>query len=399
MAEKLAIDGGNPVRTRSFPRWPVFDAREERLVLEVLHSGDWGVLSGEKVHTFERQFADFQQARFGLCVTSGTAALEIALRALAVGPGDEVIVPAYTFVATATAVLAVGARPVFADIDPDTFNIDLARVEAAITPRTKALMPVHFAGQPVDMDTIMGLAARHSLRVIEDACQAWGAAWRGHRVGSIGDLGAFSFQASKNISAGEGGIVLTNDPDLYDVCWSLHNCGRTRDGAWYFHERVGGNERMTEWQGAVLLAQLERLPEHTARRDANARTLSAALDGVEGLSPLPLTPGVTQHARHLFIIRYDPAAFGGRSRDDFLAAWRAEGITVCSQGYKTLVETPAIRRAIREQFGLADLPECPAARWAEERGVWIAQYALLGEQRDMDDIVSAAHKIQRAWAS
>ena len=398
MTHQLALYGGQPVRTRPFPAWPVFDEREEHASLEVLRSGNWGVLTGDKVKAFEKRFAEFQGACFGTCVPNGTLALELALQAIDIGPGDEVITTPYTFIATASTVLTVGARPVFVDIDPQSFNIDPAQIEAAITERTKAIVPVHLAGQPADLDGILKIARRHNLRVLEDACQAWGAEWRGRRVGAIGDLGAFSFQASKNITAGEGGIVVTNDPKLHELCWSLHNVGRTPTGAWYQHEILGWNLRMTEWQGAIQLAQLERLPEHMPIREANARYLAEALAEVGGLTPLPDDPRVTQHARHLFIMRYDAAAFGGHSRDEFIAALRSEWIEPCSSGYVALHRSPAIRRALAARFGPdVELPSCPVAERAAEEAVWIFQYALLGDRSDMDSIVEAARKIQRAW--
>ncbi len=441
MSDKLAIDGGTPIRTKPFPAWPVYDEREEHNLLEVLHSGRWGVLAGDKTAEFERRFAEYQAAAYGICVPNGTLALEMALRALDIGPGDEVITSPYTFVATANAVLAVGAVPVFADISLASYNLDPAQVANAITERTKALIPVHIGGRPADMDALTDLAGRHNLRILEDACQAWGAEWRGRRVGAIGDLGTFSFQSSKNITAGEGGIVVTNDAGLAERCWSLHNVGRVRGGAWYQHEIVGWNLRMTEWQAAVLLAQLERLPKHTVRREANARYLAEAVSEVRGITPLPDDPRITQHARHLFIMRYDPAAFGGRTRDEFIAALRAEGIEPVTPGYVPLHRTPAIRRAMagfsRQVFhavgdatasenastsrglrstelvrpvlrtdlaswsvapdGLPQLPACPQAEHAAVYSLWLFQYALLGDKADMDSIVAAMLKIQHAW--
>lgn len=401
MTQRLAIDGGSPVRSKAFPAWPIFDEREERLVLEVLRSGHWGEITGDKVVTFAEQFAGFQGARFGVCVPNGTLALELALTALEIGPGDEVITTPYTFIATAGAVLTAGAKPVFVDIDHQTYNIDPDRVEGAITARTKAILPVHLAGQPADMDAILGIAQRHNLRVIEDACQAWGAEWRGRGVGALGDLGAFSFQASKNITAGEGGIVLTNDPALFERCRSLRNVGRVRDGAWYQHEILGRNLRMAEWEAAILLAQLERLPEHMPIREANAQYLGEALTReVNGLTPATVNPGVTRHAYHLFQMRYDAAAFGGRSRDEFVAALRAEGITPCSAGYVPLTRSPAIRRAFAARFGsdsAGALPICPIAEQAGAEAVWLQQTTLLGTQEDMESIVEAVQKIQRAW--
>jgi dTDP-4-amino-4,6-dideoxygalactose transaminase len=409
MSDKLAIDGGTPTRTAPFPAWPIYDEREERNLLEVLRSGQWGI-GGPKVAQFAQRFAEFQGARFGVCVPNGTLALQMALNALGVGPGDEVITTPYTFIATASAAIQVGATPVFVDIDLETYNLDPARIEAAITPRTKAIVPVHLAGRPADMDAIMAVARRHGLRVLEDACQAWGAEWRGRKVGAIGDLGTFSFQSSKNVSAGEGGIVITNDEALGELCWSLHNVGRVRKGAWYQHEIIGGNLRMSEWQAAVLLAQLERLPEHAARRDANARYLSEALSEVAGVTPLPFDARATAHAHHLCICRYDPAAFGGHSRDEFVAALRAEGIETASVGYLVpLNRNNAIRRAAsaatrfggREwplaDDGLPKLADCPHAEWAVDHTIWLQQNTLLGDRADMDSIVAAARKIQQAW--
>ena len=298
-SNQLAINGGHPVRSAPFPAWPVSDEREERLLLDVLHSGKWSILNGDKVKTFQEKFAAYQDAKFAICVPNGTLAIQMALMALDIQPGDEVIAPAYTFIATVSTVIQIGARPVFVDIDPDTYDIDATKIEAAITPKTRAILPVHLAGQPADMGAVLEIARKHDLVVIEDACQAWGAEWDDRRVGALGSLGAFSFQLGKNITAGEGGAIVTNDPELYERCWSLHNVGRTRNGAWYHHEILGLNLRMTEWQGAILLAQLERLEEHYPLREKNARYLSAALTSLGGLSPLPADPQVTRHARHL----------------------------------------------------------------------------------------------------
>ncbi len=253
-----------PVRARPFPDWPVFDEREIEALTEVVRSGKWGELAGSKVLEFQRAFAAYQQARHGVCVVNGTAALQIGLRALGVGPGDEVITTSYTFIATPNAALSLGAVPVFVDIDPDTYLLDPACIEDAITDRTHAIVPVHLFGAACDMDAILDIARRRHLAVLEDACQAWGAEWNGRRVGALGDLGTFSFQSSKNINAGEGGMIVTNDDALEDLVWSLHNVGRRRGGEWYEHVRVGWNYRMTEFQAAMLLVQLTRLPEQMA---------------------------------------------------------------------------------------------------------------------------------------
>src|SRR5581483_10073684 len=311
--ETLAVDGGTPVRDtkqKPWPRWPVFDETEERALLQVLHSGQWWYVGGEHGTTFEQEFAAFQDAKFGVACTNGTAALEIALRALGVGCGDEVIVPPYTFVATASSVLAVSATPVFVDIDGDTLNLDPSLIEAAITPRTRAVIVVHMAGRPADMDGVLEVARKHNLFVIEDAAQAHAAAWRGTRVGALGDLGTFSFQASKNLNSGEGGILLSNNEQHADAAWSVMNVGRTRSGRWYEHSVLGSNFRITEFQTALLRAQMKRLPEQTARRNENAEVLRAQLADIPGIRLPAADPRITTHAYHIFTFRYEPAAFG-----------------------------------------------------------------------------------------
>jgi dTDP-4-amino-4,6-dideoxygalactose transaminase len=396
--DALALEGGPPVRTAPFPAWPISDQREEHLLLEVLHSGKWSVFTGDKVKTFQERFARYQQARYALCVPSGTLALELALLSLDLTPGDEVIVPAYTFIATVSSALRLGLRPVFVDIHPDTYTLDPALIPAAITPKTKAILPVHLAGQPADMDAMRSIAAHYSLHVIEDACQAWGAEWQGQRVGALGALGAFSFQNSKNITAGEGGALLTNNTGLYERAWSLHNVGRTRSGAWYHHELLGSNLRMTEWQGAILLAQLERLEEQYPRRERNARFLEQALAQIGGLVPLPEDGRVTRHARHLVILRYDSAAFGGHPLDQFLQALHAEGVTPVSRGYVPLHQAPAIRKTMQALFSRDPAQaSLPASERAAGQTIFLAQNALLGDEEDLQDIAVAVAKIRRAW--
>ncbi|MGC9522433.1 MAG: DegT/DnrJ/EryC1/StrS family aminotransferase [Anaerolineae bacterium] len=405
MSDKLAILGGEPVRTESFPSWPVWDEREQDALLSVLESGIWGIApDGGKISEFERAFAEAHDAAYGQAVFNGSVALEVALRALDIDYGDEVIVPAYTFLATATSCLEAGAIPVFVDIDPDTYNIDPAAVEAAITPRTRVIVPVHIGGLPANLDAIIEIARQHDLAVLEDACQAHGAAWKERRVGAIGDLGCFSFQSSKNVNAGEGGMIVTDDEELAERCWSIHNCGRIRKGAWYQHEILGGNYRMTQWQAAVLLAQLTRLEALAERREQNGRYLAERLAQETALRPLARDPRVTRHGYHLFISRYDPEAFAGLPRRRFLEALYAEGIP-CSEGYVPLYRMPAIQAGVR-RLGKAvgwpgafpdTLPECPVTeRACAEEGVWFSQSMLLGSESDMNDIVTAVKKVQRA---
>lgn len=399
----LAIKGGSPLRTKSFPRWPIWNETDENGLLEVLRSGSWGISDdpNSPVHRIEREFAQTHHSRFGLAVFNGTMALQVALMAVGIDYGDEVIVPPYTFLATASACLMVGAIPVFVDVDSSTYNLDPAKIEAAITPRTRAIIAVHIGGCPADMDRILEIARRHNLPVIEDACQAHAAAWNGRRVGAIADAGCFSFQSSKNLNAGEGGMILTDNQELSEKCWSIHNCGRVRDGAWYQHEVLGGNFRMTQWQAGILLAQLRNFEEHARIREENGLYLSERLVEIGGFEPQARSPKVTQHGYHLFISRYDPKAFHDVPRDVFLPALQAEGIP-CSPGYQPLYRMQAIkdgiarlRRFTSSQKSDEPLPDCPATEKAcKEEGVWFTQAMLLGTKQDMDDIAEAILKVK-----
>jgi len=390
---KLAIKGGNPVRTKPFTRWPVFDEREERALLEVLRSGHWGRITGKKNEEFEEKFSKFVGANYGVTCVNGTAALEIALRAMNIGKGDEVIVPAYTFIATASACILVGADPVFVDIDPNTYNIDPKQIEQAITTKTKAIIAVHIGGCPANMDEIMRIARKYNLLVIEDAAQAHGAEWRGKKVGSIGDMASFSFQASKNINAGEGGIVTTNNKKFADMAWSLMNVGRVKEGGWYDHPILSWNYRMTEFQAAILLVQMERIEEQMKKREENAMYLADGLKKIGGVEPLVPDAGVTRHAYHLFIFRYNRDEFKGVKRETFLKALNAEGIPA-SPGYVPLYKFPAILDWPYKQRDYRDVYLPVTEKACFEEGIWLSQNILLGPKEDMDDILTAISKIK-----
>ena len=384
---KLAINGGAPVRTKPWPRWPQWDGRERQRVLEVLESGEWGGFN-PVVREFEQMFGKRHQAKHCLAATNGTLSLEAALRVVGVGHGDEVIVPPYTFIATANAVRLTGATPVFVDIEPDTYNIDATKIEAALSPKTKAIMPVHFAGLPADMDAIMALAQQHNLFVIEDAAHAHGSTWRGRPMGTLGHIGSFSLQASKNLTAGEGGILLTNHDDLAQKLWSYINQGRSPEGAWYEHESLGSNLRLTGWQAAILLAQMERFDEQLARRQQNARHLNAFLEEIDGLEPMRWDTRVENHSHHLFMMRYDATGFQGLAREQFVAALRAEGVP-CSTGYaQPLYKQPPLNEPYSR------IMPCPVAEKACQEVIWIGQSMLLADPSEMDDIVQAVVKIR-----
>ena len=399
---KLAVLGGEPIREKPFPQWPIFDEREVEALRKVVQSRVWGI-GGKMVEEFSESFAAYQQAKFGLAVANGTVALEVALRAAGIKAGDEVIMPAYTFMATPASALQVNALPVFVDIDPSTYTLDTEKVEESITEKTRAILPVHIGGCPAEMDGIMKIAGKNNLRVIEDACQAWGAEWRGRRVGAIGDLGAFSFQSSKNITSGEGGFILTNDRKLWELSWSHHNCGRKVVGAWYQHDLLGFNYRMTEFQAAVLLVQLSRLDEQTQTRNENAMHLSEELSKIDGVEPLKRSAEITRHAYHLYIFKYGREEFGGLPRSKFIEALRAEGIP-CSSGYVPLYKERFMLNLAQDPF-LSQLygkkadysnVKLPATETAcYEEGVWFFQNMLLGTKEDMDDIISAMAKIKQ----
>ena len=403
---KLALDGGQSACKVNWPAWPAHDAAERDGLLSVLESGKWWY--GEKVRRFEAEFAAFQGARFGVTATNGTTAIEMALRGLGVLEGDQVIVPPYTFIATASAVITVGAIPVFADILPDTLCLDPADVERKITARTKAIIPVHVAGYVADMDRLNALAQRHHLRVLEDAAHSWGSRWKGQGTGTLGDCGTFSFQVSKNITAGEGGIMVTNDEALADLCRSYTNCGRRKGGAWYDHDWLGSNLRLTEFQAAILLAQLARLESQIARRQASADLLNDALRALPGIRLLAPEPRVTRRSYHIYIFRVDEAVLG-RSRDEFLAALNAEGVPASRGWYHPLYANGVFRNATQGPANGISAPlygkgvdytqvHCPVCEQVCRDAVWIPQHVLLADEPAMRSLAEAVRKIVRAWS-
>jgi dTDP-4-amino-4,6-dideoxygalactose transaminase len=400
MSQKLALLGGNPIRTRPFTPWPVFGKAEEKRLLRALHSGKWGKLHGPEVAEFESRFAARHGCKHGIGVANGTVSLRICLQAAGIRAEDEVIVPPYTFFSTASAVIEANAVPVFADIDLDTFNLQPKAVEAAITRRTRAIIPVHFAGLPADMDAILAIAKRRKLVVIEDAAHAHGASYQNRPAGSLGDLASFSFQSSKNMTAGEGGIITTNDHALAESCRSIHNCGRVSGGFWYEHHIISGNYRLGEFQGAILNCQLDRLDVQTRTRDRNGQYLAECLAQMPGLHPQKRPANCTRHSYHLFMLRIDGEVFGA-PRAAVLKALQAEGIP-CSGGYGfSLPHQPMFRHKAFGPFlprASAKLDyrktRCPNSDLiCREQCVWLEQSLLLGSRADMDDIARSFEKV------
>ncbi len=402
MKEKLAINGGPKTVSTVFP-WPVFDQQEIDKVTNVVKSGKWGNPEcDDLVAGFEKEFSNFCNSKYAIACVNGSVALRIALIASGVKPGDEVIITPYTFIATASIVLESNCVPVFADIEPDTYNIDPAEIERAITPRTRAIIPVHFAGQACDMDKIMALAETHNLTVIEDACHGHGAEYKGKKLGNIGHAGCFSFQSSKNLTSGEGGIVITNDQQLADMIDSLRNVGRVKGGQWYEHHYLGCNYRITQLQAALLLSQLGRLEEQTRRRHENGTYLNSLLEKIDGIEPLKRGKGETIHSYHIYIFKYDKSKFNNLTKPEFAKMLTAEGVP-CFMGYpEPLYRQPLFQK---KNFMCYAIPEivtynnvkCKVAEKAcYEESIWIMQNAMLGSKRDMELFAEAILKIQKA---
>jgi len=390
----LALLSGPPLRPIPFPRWPQFNDVERRQLLEVLESGKWGgyPFPNSKAREFGSRFAQAHSAHYGLAVANGTVAIEIALKAIGLKPGDEVIVPAYTWDGTAGAVMFAGGIPVFVDSDPETYCLDPTLLNAAVSPRTRAIIPVHLGMNMADMDAITGFAATHKLSVIEDCAHAHGAQWHGCGAGSLGNLGAFSFQTSKLMTAGEGGGIITNSQELAERCEVLINCGRSSEADTFGYRAVGHNYRMTDFQAGLLLAQLGRLEEQTTHREANAAYLETCLAAIGGVTPLKRDPRQTRRAIYQYVLRYSPEAFGGAPRDTFVAALEAEGIPAEGPFYEAVYRSP---RFPAPPGSWRALP-CPVAeRAAYEESVWIPHWVLLGERADVEDVAKAVDKIRR----
>ncbi|OQB41660.1 MAG: L-glutamine:scyllo-inosose aminotransferase [Candidatus Hydrogenedentes bacterium ADurb.Bin179] len=401
---KPALLGGEPMRKEPFPSWPQIDERYEKMWQEVLEKRGWCRLNGDYVERFEAEYAKTIGSRFCLAVANGTSALIASLNALGVGPGDEVLVPPYTFVATINAVLLQYALPVFVDTDRETFQMDASEVEALITERTTAMIPVHLGGNVVDMDTLSAVSKKRNVPIIEDACQAHFAEWRGKRVASLGDTGCFSFQVTKNLCSGEGGAMLTDREDLIERAGSFHTNGRPwRETSGFSYVRNGSNLRMTEFQGALLFEQLPRVEAQSQIREQNAAHLTKRLEAVPGIYPEKTYEGTTRNAYHLYMFRYDAEAFGGLSRDRFREALSAEGIP-SSPGYTPLNGQPFLKEALYSRgflnvYGKAAIDgyfermACPKNDRLCTEAVWFTQNMLLGPQQDMDDIADAIERI------
>lgn len=399
----LALHGGPPVRSTPYPAWPEFDDRERDRLLGVLESGRWWSTQGSAVREFEEAWGAFHGTPPAVACTNGTHAIELLLSAAGIGEGDEVIVPDWSFLATLSAVLTVNAVPVLVDVDPGTGCIDPALAEAAVTDRTRAVIAVHVAGHPADLTALTEVCLRHDLLLLEDCAHAHGSSWEGRPVGTFGIGGTFSFQASKLMTAGEGGAVVSPYEDVLAEVRSYGDCGR-RPGEWFYsHYVLGGNVRMTEWQGAVLLAQLERFPAQQQRRNANAQWLNTELARIPGVHPQVRDPRTTSQGSYCYVVRVDPLVFGA-GRDAVRLALLAEGIPL-TMSYPPLhrlelfaaLDGLAPRRRSRP-FDPDELQLPITERLAAET-LWFTTAVLMGERRDCQDVVDAVAKVAEHAAS
>jgi dTDP-4-amino-4,6-dideoxygalactose transaminase len=418
---KLAIQGGKPLRTTAYPKWPVVDVSDEDSVAQVVRSGNWWMYSyGEdefagtvegtsRVEQAEKAFADMHRVKHTFATTSGSASLEIACRAIGLQPGDEVITTPYTFIATSTCILNALAIPVYVDIEPDTYNINPDLIEAAITERTRAIIPVHFGGNIARMDDINKIAQKHSLKVIEDAAHAHGASLKdGHWAGTLGDMAIFSLQQSKLLTCGEGGLITTDDDELADASWSLRHYGRTKTGKWYEHFRLGWHYRMSELQGALLLKQLVKLPAQNEIRRNNAKLLRKGFDSIAGVEPVRQNPDTENDVYYVLCLRFNSEQWDGVSRDTLIEALIAEGIPVFGGYSFPLYENPLFQSI---DFNSTDSPyrigrnrpvsdfhryreTCTVTERACLReSIWLTHDMLMGSQEDTQDILRGFRKI------
>jgi perosamine synthetase len=402
---KPALLGGEKVRATGWPQWPVWDKTADSEIVEMLHSGRWWRGGGEHVAEFEKEYAQLMGAERCLATASGTTALLVALHVLGVDAGDEVLVSPYTFIATYNVIFMNKALPVFVDTDPDTFLIEPSKLEERITDRTSAILPVHIYGLPVDMDKVNAVAKENNLVVVEDACQAWLGEYKGKKLGTLGNLGCYSFQNSKNLPTGEGGAIVGNDAELMDRCHTFHNCGRpfgTVERSSDYPVR-GSNRRMQQMQAIMLLSQMKRIREDADKRLENALYLDSKLNEIPGIKTAKMVEGNNRSAYHMYPFRFISKEFGGLSREKFLEAMRAEGIP-CSSGYGQQNKDGLIEEALTSKGYKRLFSPQRLNRWREENhlpgndllsreAVTLYQSMLLGNKNDMDDIVKAVGKI------
>lgn len=391
---KLAIDGGVPARRTPFPAWPHHGAEERSNLLRALDQGQWWRISGAEVDAFEREFADVHGAARALAVTNGTHALELALLTLGIEPGDEVLVPGFTFISTSMAVQRVGAVPVPVDVGLDSYNMTAEAAAAMAGPRTKAAIPVHMAGNPADLDRLAA-ALGGGIALVQDAAHAHGMVAKGRRIGECG-MACFSFQNFKLMTSGEGGAITFTDEDSYRRAFLRHNCGRAPTDRQYRHDVLGSNYRLGEFQAAILRAQLARLEDQNRRRERNHAQLLAGLALRPGLIPQGRAPWVDVHPHYMTMMRIDRAAFPRLDRDWLVAALVAEGLPAY-RTYKPVYRTKVFWQSpcpAGDEAGVA--ARCPNTETIGDDGLWIHHRVLLGDEREVADVLAALDKVLEA---
>jgi L-glutamine:2-deoxy-scyllo-inosose/3-amino-2,3-dideoxy-scyllo-inosose aminotransferase len=403
MTEQLALTGGSPVVTLQSSPWPIIGEQEVEWMAEVVHSGKWSWM-GPHETAFTEDFRQFLGANYAMCVSNGTVSIQCALQAVGVEPGDEVIVPGLTWVATAHAALDIGAQVVLVDIDPETLCIDPEAVAAAITPRTRALIPVQLYGCMCDMDALGELARKHDLRIVEDAAHQHGSQWRGSSAGTLGDAGSFSFQQSKVLTSGEGGFITCRDEEAYQTAFALKQVGWTPPPDMKPAGHYGHNYRITEMQCVLLRGGLSRLAEQTQQRDANVQYLAAGLEKLGG--PLRVArrdPRVTRQAYYAMTMVFEPEKAEGISRSQYLQALTAEGFSA-GETYELVYRNPLLnlydrtspipyRRDLPQDYAALRLPGCEQAK--NETAVVMSHTRLLGDRAYLDQLLEAVEKVNR----
>ena len=395
-ASRLAVDGGVPVRTKPFAPWPSYSRDEIEAAASVLASGKVNYWTGQEGHQFEAEFASFTGCRHAVALANGTVALELALEGLGIAVGDEVIVPSRTFIASASCAVMRGATPVIADVDPDSQNLTAETILAVLTPRTRAIVAVHLTGWPCDMDPILELAREHGLKVVEDCAQAHGASYRGRPVGSMGDAGAFSFCQDKIITTGgEGGMLITNDADLWSHAWAFKDHGKSYAAVYnrhhppgyrWLHESFGTNWRLTEMQSAIGRLQLSRLQESVTARRSHAAVLTMRFSQMPALRvTVPAADTYHSYYKYYVFLRRE------RLREDWgqqriIEAIQAEGVP-CFQGSCSEIY---LERAFPE--AMRPHERLPIARELGETSLMFPVHPTLSEA-DMHDISDAVEKV------